>query len=246
MNKVLSGCKILYTRATAHWMTFANQIIALGGEPYHLPLMATRVREIEQSDADFCQQADDLIFTSVAAVNHFPKILAPGNAQIIAIGEKTHAALVAKHYSVTLTAPPPYHSESLLSVYAPQAKKIAIIAAPNGRKHLYQSLNIKNKTRLIYAYERYNPSKYWLETLPIPNVLMLSSIQTLKFLLQITPQTTLNLLQCRTEVIALSKRIAHAAHHAGFLSVSHSEQATETAQIQTLCQWWLLKQGVSI
>lgn len=232
----LSGCRVLYTRAAAYFPAFAEKIQTLGGTALHLPLIDTRALPLNTAALNFCQTADYVIFTSAAAVRHFPITAAP-QAAAIAIGPATAAALAEKNTAVFLTAPAPFNSESLLQIFAPTAKNIAIIAAEGGRQVLIEQLQTHNHCQFIFAYERYNPSTTW-QCQPLPHAILLSSQTALKNLIEITAQTTLNLLQSQIAVIALSPRIGQAAQSAGFQHVFSAAQADENAQIQQLCQWW--------
>lgn len=234
---LLEDCTVLYTRAAAHFPAFAAKIHALGGIAEHLPLVDTRRIALDADSADYCRQADMLIFTSAAAVEHFPRELWRRQRNI-AIGPATAAAVEAKQQALHLAAPPPFNSESLLSIFQPQEQNIAIIAARGGRQLLHEQLNRHNRARFAFVYERYNPSPHWCADLSIPQALILSSQAALNHLIEITAQATLNLLQSRTAVIALSPRIGQAAQGAGFQQVFAAAQADENAQIQQLCQWW--------
>lgn len=233
----LTNCRILYTRSAKHYPAFAQKIQALGGTALHLPLIDTRAITLNDTDSHYCRHADYLIFTSAAAVQHFPEALWQNQANI-AIGPATESAIIQRLKPLFLTAPAPFNSESLLSIFQPQHKHIAIIAAAGGRQLLLNTLTQHNHTQTIYAYERYNPSNNWPETLALPHAILLSSQSALNHLIEISAQSTLNLLQSHTTVIALSPRIGQAAQSAGFQHVFAAPQADENAQIQQLCQWW--------
>lgn len=233
----LADCQILYTRSAQYFPDFAKKIQALGGIAHHLPLVDTRPLALNLADSQYALSADYLIFTSAAAVRHFPQALWQSQANI-AIGLATESAILSHAKTVFLTAPAPFNSESLLSAFQPTNKRIAIIAAEGGRKLLLETLKQHNQTQLIYAYERYNPSTHWQAALPLPNVILLSSQTALNHLIEISAQSTLNLLQSRSFVLALSPRIEQAAQSAGFQRVFAAPQADENAQIQYLCQWW--------
>lgn len=235
--RLLTNCHILYTRSAQYFPAFAKKIQALGGIAHHLPLVDTRPLALNPADSQYSLSADYLIFTSAAAVRHFPQVLWQMQANI-AIGPATENAILSNHKNIFLTAPAPFNSETLLSTFQPNHKRIAIIAAEGGRQILLEALKQHNQAQLIYAYERFNPCTHWQTTLPIPNAILLSSQTALNHLIEISAQSTLNLLQSRTAVFALSPRIGQAAQIAGFQLVFAAPQADENAQIQHLCQWW--------
>ncbi|SUO96555.1 uroporphyrinogen-III synthase [Suttonella ornithocola] len=242
----LSNCHVLYTRAYSHYLRFEKQIELLGGNAYSYPLMDTHALELSLQDIQTLQEADYLIFTSVNAVKYFP-FEHIYTAKAIAIGKATEKALKTSRIVPVITAPPPYTSESLLSIFQPIQKNILIIAAPNGRTYLYQNL-VKNnpKTSYLYNYARYNPSTHW--TFPITktfDALVIASQQTLNNLIEITPQTPLNLLQCNTCMLTFSERISCAARKLGFETVLTVPQADEIALIETLTHWWLQKRSLT-
>lgn len=244
--KPLTDCHVLYTRAQSHYTQFSKQIELLGGKTYSYPLMDTQALELSLQDIQAIEEADYLVFTSANAVKHFP-FQHDYTAKAIAIGKATENALKTAKVLPILTAPPPYTSESLLSIFQPTQKRILIIAAPNGRTYLYQHLVRNNpKTSYLYNYVRYNPSSHW--TFPLTkafDVLVIASQQTLNNLIEITPQTPLNLLQCNTCMLTFSERISCTARKVGFQTVLTVPRADEIALIETLTHWWLQKRSLT-
>lgn len=242
----LQGCRILYTRSKQHWLQAEPLLRQLGAQPYHLPLLDTKMQPLSAKALEQCRKADDLVFVSAQAVQHFLAQYQPVFQQnLIAIGMKTVDALTAHAQTRFLVAPPPYNSEALLRIWQPQRHKIALIAAEGGRDLLYTTLSEDNEVYRIDAYQRFNPTHAWNFEMPLPHCILLASVQTLAHFLAITPQNMLKLLQCRAVIVALSPRIMQAAVHAGFLHCISAQYADERHLISCLEQWWLLTQGDS-
>lgn len=229
----LDGCRVLHTRADKHWPHARRILENLGATPIHLPLMDTRVLPFALPE-----KLDSAVFTSANAVEHFfAHSVLPCAA--IAIGHKTAQALECHHHPPALTAPPPYDSEALLSVWHPHNHNIAIIAARGGRQHLAKTLASRNRVHFVYAYERFCPSRICVfDMQTLPHAILIASQRTLDHLLKIAEPNTLKLLQWRTCVVALSPRIAHYATHLGFCHTASAVSADDTAQIHALAQWW--------
>lgn len=230
---------VLYTRNQAHYRNIARKLAPYPLTLYHLPLMDTRAIPYRCDDApcsaeqyrQLLQQCDSLIFTSAAAARYFDQRHIPQHADIIAIGKNTAAALPY----TTLIAPPPYTSEALLSLYRPKQRNILIISGKGGREHLCKTLSHDNQVHKIAVYERYNPSTHWcFPPTQTFNAITLASVETLKNLIQITPQPVLKLLQCHSHIISLSERISKMAKLHGFLCVITATYAEENAQLETL------------
>ena len=231
----LSGCIILYTRDSSHYPAFRARITALGGTTYHLPLMATAPQLLSAADRTILDNSDTLVFTSAAAVQHLLAQYPLCGQQTIAIGTATAAALPCPP---NRCAPPPYNSEALLADWQPHGARIALIAAPEGKQMLAETLSKNNTVRTIYPYRRTNPSTHYPSALPIPHIITIASQQTLDHLLAIVPQEKRKLLKCRTCIAAISERVAQYAEKQGFHTHIHAEKAGETEQIAAICRWW--------
>lgn len=242
MTESLRGCRILYTRSQAHQQAFFRKVSALGGEVYFLPLLDTETTALTPVAIRQVKSADILLFTSANAVRHLLCQYQPQPWQTAAaIGKKTAAALP---FARVITAPPPYNSEALLSIWRPRKKNIAVIGAAGGRKLLTDSLGKDNKVQSIYCYRRFNPTLCYPETLPIPDVITIASRATLDNLCAIIPQSILKLLQYRACVAAIS---ASAACYAAQYSFQHrifAKAATETDQITSICHWWNTRRSI--
>lgn len=237
MNAPLSGCHVLYTRADKHWLEARERLQALGATTSHLPLMDTCPLPFQLPEP-----LDAAIFTSANAVAHFFAQSALPCAAI-AIGKKTEETLAHYGHPPIITAPPPYDSETLLSIWQPQGQHIAIIAAPGGRTYLHNTLGKSNHVSMVYTYKRFCPSTTANFT-EAPDAILIASCRTLDFLGKIAEPNTLKLLQCCTCVAAMSQRIADYATQQGFRHVISADQADEDAQFRALCHWWALQQGV--
>lgn len=233
MNLPLAHCRVLYTRAAAHWHKAQAVLQQLGADVRHLPLLDTRPLPFSLPFAP-----DVALFTSANAVQHFLAQSALPCASV-AIGEATAQALIEQGHAPILTAPPPYDSEALLSVWQPKNQRIIIIAAPAGRSLLREQLSPHNSVAIIHAYERYCPSTQLLcDDATYPHAILAGSVSTLHHLVKIAEPNTLKLLQWRSCVVAFSPRIAEQALQLGFHRAISANLATETAQFQVLCDWW--------
>ena len=245
-EKPLSGCQLIYTRNRAHWRQFAPLVHHLGAIPWHLPLMDTQRETLDARALRSCKQADALVFVSANAVTHLLTQYRPTNRQmLVCLGEKTAATLRNAAYPASLVAPPPHDSEALLKIWRPRGLRIALICAPGGRSLLGQALLGDNGIARVVSYRRYNPSKTWPYNERAFDAIVLSSVQTLRHLTEITPQNVLKLLEYRLLVAAMSPRIASAAAQAGFVHCISSEFADERQLIEALCAWWLSTKGTS-
>lgn len=231
----LSGCTILYTRDSSHYPAFRARITALGGTTYHLPLMATIPQPLSAADRTILDGSDTLVFTSAAAVQHLLAQYPLRGQRTVAIGTATAAALPCLP---NRCAPPPYNSEALLADWQPRDARIALIAAPDGRQMLAETLGKNNTVHTIYPYRRTNPGTHYPPTLPTPHIITIASRQTLDHLLAIAPQEKRKLIKCHTCIAAISKRVAQYAEERGFLKQICAEKAGETEQIAAICRWW--------
>lgn len=241
MNKPLQGCHILYTRAAAHWAHFQQRITQLGGSCEHLPLLEFCRLPLHEAQRLFCAQSHIWLFTSRNAVEHFFAQNPPPPArQIIAIGHATAQAL-SVHGCASFSAPPPYTSEALLSVFQPQGQTISIISGEGGRDLLLHSLARHNDCRKIEVYRRELPA-YSRQRCPafhhLPDVVTFASSETLMNLMQIDDQKAVKMLQCTALVAALSARVAEVAREHDFHSILIAPRADEEAQINDLIHWW--------
>lgn len=233
MNAPLAGCRVLHTRADRHWPQARNTLKQLGASPLHLPLMDTRAIPFQTPQA-----LDAALFTSANAVEHFLAHSALPCAAV-AIGAKTAQTLIRHNHPPTVTAPPPYDSEALLSVWQPHGQHIAIIAAHGGRQILAEALAAHNRVNIVYAYERFCPATRCIFTeTNLPHATLIASQRTLDHLLKIAEPNTLKLLQWRTCIVALSPRIARYATDLGFRQTASAASADETAQLHALAEWW--------
>lgn len=240
---MLKNCHILYTRPENQQTSAHKHLQQLGAKLIPFPLIDTQSIALSQDEKAHCHKAQHFLFTSANAVKHFFKQWHNPTPKNIAIGKSTALALEKIGEKTPLTAPPPYSSESLLKIYKPQNKTIAIIAAEGGRTLLQKTLEQQNHCQTIYAYKRILASHKAPEALKIANILFINSAAALNALSTICTQQEFNLLQYKTCLIALSPRIADLAKKMGFKHTLSSAIATEDAQIATLCHYWQQKRN---
>lgn len=231
----LAGCRIVYTRSRGYFEKSA--LHALGATLDHVPLMDTRPKALCPDDAAFLAQADCVLLTSAAAARYAQSALLE-HQTLVAIGKHTAAALPQNPVINTLVSPEPYTSEALLSIWQPQGRTIAILAAAGGRDLLEQSLCAQNKVRTLHVYERYNPTQHYPTNLPTPDFMMLASLQTVHHLLRITPQSYLKLLKLASTMVAISPRVAKFLEQQGFSNIISAPVAEELSQIEQIRQCW--------
>lgn len=235
----LAGCRIVYTRSQEYFEKSA--LHALGATLDHVPLMDTRPKALCPDDVAFLAQVDGVLFTSAAAVRHFFTQNAWSNQTLaIAIGEPTARALRAQSIpeQALLIAPAPYDSEALLSIWQPKGKRIGIVAASGGRELLFKALGADNEVKIIECYQRYNPTEHYPTALPVPDFMMLASLQTVHHLLRITPQSYLKLLKLASTMVAISPRVAEFLKQQGFSRIISAPVAEELSQIEQIRQCW--------
>lgn len=245
-TKPLTGCTLLYTRNDASWARFQTHIAPLGATALHLPLLETRPLTLNNEAHEFLTRADSLVFPSANAVRHTLSYWRPPVQQrCISIGKRTTEALIQAGITPSLTAPPPFNSEALLSAWQPQQERIAIMSAAGGRQQLAETLSNANQVYTLYVYERFCPSNTWpFSANQRFDVIFIESVQTLKNFVQLAPQTVLKLLKCQATIATISERAAQAAQALGFLHTLYPEYASEEAMIQAATTWWTSTQGV--
>jgi uroporphyrinogen-III synthase len=190
-----------------------------------------------------------LIFTSQHAVEQavihwLPK---PGQ-QVIAIGKTTQRCLESQGIQVNVCAPPPYRSESLLSLPEFQhlnGKKIYLLSGEEGRDLLRASLIARGgKVKKLELYSRQasglklNPAT-WQEWQTNQYLLIVTmSYESLSFLWQATAPTVLSEL-AHTPLCLLSVRQAKLARQLGHKGeVLVARNASEDAVVSAVCDWF--------
>ncbi|UJF25090.1 uroporphyrinogen-III synthase [Suttonella sp. R2A3] len=242
-NQALSGIHLIHSRNDAHWNTFQHKLKGSGATLSHFPLLAFQSIPLSDKALAYCAASDALLYTSANAQAFFHQQYSPGIKQLlVAIGHPTASALRAElpDHKLLIT-PEPFHSETLLELWQPSDQHIAIIAAPNGRQLLYNSLKTQNQVQIISPYRRINP-----QTAPSPlpwqkdqqNVLLITSQQAGEHLMEITPREQHKLLQYELCVAAISARVAKNLEQHGFRNIICSPTADEDSLLNSVASWW--------
>ena len=234
-NTLGSLNKILYCRSQENYLSFCLNFPQLVPQILHFPLIDAVAVELSELEKEEIKAADYLIFSSPKAVKFFDFSLFT-KQKIICLGEGSETALKAKNLPVFLTAPPPFTTEALLSVFKPEKNsKIIILAAQGGRDVLENELKKENKVKKIFNYLRINPSlgKKFPEEIKIKAVLI-SSGAVLDNLVATLPNHSIKLIKCHSLIIVPSKRVLDKAINYGFNLVFNADNASDLGQITAL------------
>ncbi len=187
----LAGLKILITRPEHQAVELTRLLTEAGAETLLLPVLA--IEAVAASLPEKLENYQWALFTSVNAVEHGVALLnpLPSQLQLVSIGKKTTAAL--QHFFPThhiITAPPPYHSESLLTLPAFQqldGQKIMIFKGTGGREMLATTLATRGaQVTTLAVYRRIQPvqSIAWLETVGKIDAIVVTSNEGLQNLFE--------------------------------------------------------------
>ena len=225
---------VLYCRSQENYLSFCLNFPQLVPQILHFPLIDAVAVELSELEKEEIKAADYLIFSSPKAVKFFDFFLFT-KQKIICLGEGSETELKAKNLPVFLTAPPPFTTEALLSVFKPVKQKIIILAAQGGRDVLENELKKENKVKKIFNYLRINPSlgKKFPEEIKIKAVLI-SSGSVLENLVLTLPNHLIKLIKCNSLIIVPSKRVFDLAKNYGFEIVLNAKSASDLGQITAL------------
>jgi uroporphyrinogen-III synthase len=233
MNVRLNGSRILVTRPGAQGIELCTQIEAEGGMPIAFPsieIQAIPGLEPEQLIKDLLWSSH-VIFISRNAVDFCFK-LAAGLKEILtekkvfATGAGTSKAL--HDYGVDDVVQPSAESGSeglladpeLSNSYI-QGKHVLIVRGTGGRKILKETLRSRNAVvKYADVYTRQLPNipverseSIWQQK--IPDIIVVTSVEGLKNLIELTPQKFRSRLFSR-KLVVMSQRIASHAMDLGF------------------------------
>lgn len=245
MTFPLSGLKILITRPQ-HQATHLNQLLTqAGAETLLLPVL-----EIEPLPVSFAaSEFDDyqwIIFTSTNAVTYGLPLILPLSPQlaIASIGKKTEFALqqYLPHHTLT-TAPPPYHSESFLTL--PQFQqvrnsKIALFKGEGGRELLAETLRQRGawvKTVAVYRRIQSIQEVTWLADVGKIDMITVTSNESLQHLFNMLANFTW---LPHTPLILISQRMADPARRLGSIApLWIATEASDEGLLQAACDYAL-------
>lgn len=219
----LAGLKILITRPEHQAVELTRLLTEAGAETLLLPVLA--IEAVTASLPEKLENYQWVFFTSANAVEHGVNLLnpLPSPLQLVSIGKKTTAALQYFFPNRPIvTAPPPYHSESLLTLPAFQqldGQRIMIFKGTGGREMLATTLAARGaQVTTLAVYRRIQPvqSISWLETAGKIDVIIVTSNESLQNLFQILadfawlPHTPLILISER--MVATARQLGSTAN----------------------------------
>lgn len=227
---------------------------------YGLPAILIKPIPLSQAALQRINESDTLIFTSQYAATHgLSQIkqtdagLLLGQKTVIAIGEATRQALVRHGISVTLTAPSPFSSESLIDALKKHPKTthkmphtmhtIAVIGGENGRRYLQDALQSEKKTvTKVVCYKR--------QKNPLSTEVMVEFIE--KYGINAILVTSCDIADAAVAhlhatgeysyqdwpTFVLSERIATHLTALGFNHIITATNASQQALNETILVWW--------
>lgn len=220
----LKNRAIWVTRPTHQASPWLEAIRARGGQAVSVPMIEIQPVVYEKP----LPIADIAIFVSPNAVQHTPDCLC------LAVGKATADCL--KKLGITAIYPREENSEGLLALpelQSVQNKKILIFKGTKGRELLQKTLKERGAAvECIETYKRIPPkvSKQQISTLP--DAILVTSVEILKNLYQLVPQSL------ATPLVVISERIQSVAKHLGFKTVLNTQSAEIEACILALCRWY--------
>ena len=239
----LHGLRVLVTRPQPQAQDLARKIVALGGVPRICPML--EIVPLRPPQAGWWQGFDWIVFVSANAVRAavaagLPRQL---DARLAAIGPATASALKKAAFPVACQAPPPYTSESLLSLpefAAPGGKRVLIVRGEGGRELLAKELERRGSTVAhLELYRRRPPRREIAAALQdglrqgLDAVLATSG----EILANLQKAAGTMLLQLRQlPLIVASPRLARMAQRDGFVEVVTAASVSDEAMLATLKQ----------
>lgn len=190
------------------------------------------------------------IFTSANAVIHtfpfLPKKLPrnlPANLKVASIGPATTRALEERGIKVAFTSPPPFSTESLLSLKEFQKlanKKIVIFTGMNGRELLQTMLKSRGASvQVAMSYKRILPSVSgladMLEKCENVDIITGTSLESLKNLLLLLGSKKNLLFQ--KPIIVVSERLVKLAKTLGFKKIILTKNASDQAILEAITDY---------
>lgn len=239
--KPLAGVRVLVTRPEAQAAPLCAALEALGAVAVRLPVLqieAIANNQALQQVAENLAQIQKLIFISTNAVEYALPTLLARNPQALkatpcfTVGKSTAQALQLHNLNVK-AAPPPFNSESLLTLpelqYLPN-ERIVIVRGEGGRELLAESLKSRGaQVEYCDIYRRVLPQ---LEKIPEKvDIIVITSSDGLKNL-------AILLGDCawlrHTPLVLISERIAAPDWQAPLFA---ARRASDEGLIQALLEW---------
>lgn len=251
----LAGQHILVTRPAAQGDALRAGITRLGGQAWHVPLLAISALQ-EPDQREHCKQCilqldqyQQVIFVSTNAVRYgvewieqfWPQL--PVGIRWLGIGRSTCEALVAAGIPVALDFPAghPMNSEALLAEPGLQvlaAQKILIVKGVGGRETLQTVLQQRGaRVDTVNCYQRGAPSVTGAELLDLLRsqhigTICINSGDTLENLLVLLGADYRQWLGLH--LVVPSERVALLARDKGFTHITRAANASDEAVLVAL------------
>lgn len=239
--KPLTGVRVLVTRPEAQSASLCAALEALGAVAVRLPVLQIEAiadnQDLQQVAANLAQ-IQKLIFISTNAVEYALPTLFAINPLILkklscfAVGKSTAQTLQAYGLNVK-AAPPPFNSESLLTLPELQVlsnERVVIVRGEGGRELLAESLKERGaQVEYCNVYRRVLPQ---LDKIPEQvDIILITSSEGLKNL-------TILLGSCtwlrHTPLVLISERIAAPDWQAPLFAAT---RASDEGLIQAVLEW---------
>lgn len=236
---------VLVTRPEHQAGELIERLKKQGFNPIKCPSIAISAPEDANTATNNLQRLnsfDYVVFISANAAKQASILLKQQwpetNAQIVAIGPKTQAAVESLGLCVTLTAQIPFNSEQLIAAFPKMAsdanKTCLMVKGEGGRKYIATALSTIGITvETADVYKRELPVKL-LQVLPsqLPFI-TITSQQALDNLFLLYPRD-IERLKSKSTFVVLSKRIAVHAKNIGCSKISVAAQASDEGLVAAL------------
>jgi uroporphyrinogen-III synthase len=247
---------VLVTRPESQAKFLCDAIIAAGGNVIMCPTLAIQALPDRSALLTIMQHLptyDLAIFVSANAVKYalpeWPRN-SPAQLQIAAIGPAT-AKLLQQHALVNLiTSPPPFNSETLLSLpelIQIHRRRIVIFCGENGKTLLADTLRQRGaKVTVVPVYRRLRPAtptasqleEWQQQSIDVIISTSCESLQNLHDLLNVSKSAWLK----QIPLIVISQQMANLARELGFVKPPYiAANATDTALLEALKIWYDIK-----
>lgn len=219
MSTSLIHKNILVTRPAHQADNLCQLIENAGGKSIRFP--AIEIVEIQNKSElhNYCAHLDffDMaIFVSTNAVEYslaiLLKYIIPKTLKIFAVGKKT-ASILNEKGLYALSAPPPFNSESLLTLAElqksqVQRKKVLIFKGEGGRELLAESLQQRGaQVNTVSVYQRIMPSSA-IDLTQIPDMIVITSAESVGNVFSLLSEKTW---LKTTPLIVIGQRVAEYA-----------------------------------
>lgn len=247
MTPTLGGARILVTRPVEQAEALCRLIEQVQASALRFPLLQIAPHQVAKRELEQALAADWLIFTSKNAVDFAlqafdGKMAGLAELRIAAVGGGTAKCLRAAGLRVDCVPQTQFNSEGLLAEAEMQnvaGKRCIIVRGVGGREKLAQTLRERGAdVAYLEVYRRLPPDgdaaelAASLEQRAI-DALVITSEEALQNLAALLDSATLSLAQ-KLPLVVVSERLRQAAEKLQFEIVVVSQQASDTAILETL------------